>query len=89
MRKAAFRLWLLLPRLPIEALFAAARSVCSSRRSRWRRRALIRAFCPTRATPTIMLKGVKLVRRIVQAPALAKYRDKDLFAGRASPLTRR
>ena len=28
----------------------------------------------------IMLKGVKLVRRIVQAPALAKYRDKDLFA---------
>jgi choline dehydrogenase-like flavoprotein len=27
-----------------------------------------------------MLKGVKLVRRIVQAPALAKYRDKDLFA---------
>jgi choline dehydrogenase-like flavoprotein len=28
----------------------------------------------------IMLKGVKLVRRIVLAPALAKYRDKDLFA---------
>jgi choline dehydrogenase-like flavoprotein len=28
----------------------------------------------------IMLKGVKLVRRIVQAPALAKYLDKDLFA---------
>jgi choline dehydrogenase-like flavoprotein len=26
------------------------------------------------------LKGVKLVRRIVQAPALAKYRDEDLFA---------
>jgi choline dehydrogenase-like flavoprotein len=28
----------------------------------------------------IMLKGVKLVQRILQAPALAKYRDKDLFA---------
>jgi choline dehydrogenase-like flavoprotein len=28
----------------------------------------------------IMLKGFKLLRRIVEAPALAKYRDKDLFA---------
>jgi choline dehydrogenase-like flavoprotein len=28
----------------------------------------------------IMLKGAKLLRRIVQAPALAKYRDKDLYA---------
>jgi choline dehydrogenase-like flavoprotein len=28
----------------------------------------------------IMLKGVKLVWRIVQAPTLAKNRDEDLFA---------
>jgi choline dehydrogenase-like flavoprotein len=28
----------------------------------------------------IMLKGVKLVQRILQAPALTKYRDKNLFA---------
>jgi len=32
----------------------------------------------------IMLKAVKLVRRIVLAPALAKCRDNDLFAARTT-----
>src|SRR6266404_2718006 len=32
----------------------------------------------------IMLKGVKLVRRILEAPALAKYRDKELLTAGVS-----
>jgi choline dehydrogenase-like flavoprotein len=31
-----------------------------------------------------MLKGVKLVRRILEAPALAKYRDKELLTAGVS-----
>src|SRR6266478_354953 len=76
--QGAFWLWLLLPRLPTEALFARRGRFASSDPQAPPR--IDPRFLSDARDAEIMLKGVKLVRRIVQAPALAKYRDKDLFA---------